>query len=146
MTIIISMTVAFVLSGISQVTKDLGGRTIDRPMWTTRPTLGKAALVAATWFTRPIIENIYSTGQKARGIAFGTLAVLVQFALITGLIWCCIAASTSIFDNLFLQIITTSILVIVAALFVMPLVTIVMMPVMLILALPLELFFPLRSK
>ena len=62
MEIIISAILAYFLSGIYQVTKDVGGRVIDRPMWAMRPTLGKAILVALTWPTRPIIEGRYSTG------------------------------------------------------------------------------------
>lgn len=61
MEIIGSAILAYLISGISQVTKDLGGHTIDRPMWAMRPTLGKAIFVALIWPTNPIIKGYNST-------------------------------------------------------------------------------------
>ena len=146
MELITSAVIAYILSGISQVTKDLGSRAIDRPFWAMRLTPGKTILIALTWVTRPFIENFYSSGQVARAIAFGLLSVIVQMVVLTAFIWGCIAASALLFDSTIFQVITTAILIVVGALFVLPLANLVMMPLTLLVAWPLDLLFPAKNN
>lgn len=146
MEIIISALLAYVLSGISQVTKDLGGRVIDRPMWAMEPTLGKAILVGLTWPTRPVLEGSYSTGQLARSIVFGGLSVVTQMAVLTAFIWGSYTLAGLVFENFAFQIILATVIAFIGSLFVLPLVSLLMMPITLLLAWPLDLLFPLKSE
>lgn len=146
MEIIISALLAYVLSGISQVTKDLGGNVIDRPMWAMKPTLGKAILVAITWPTRPILEGSYSTGQLARSIVFGGLGVVTQMTVLTAFIWGAFTLAGLVFENLALQLILATVIAFIGSLFVLPLVSLLMVPITLLLAWPLDLLFPLKSN
>jgi hypothetical protein len=146
MKLTISIILAYVLSGVSQVMKDIGGRSLERPLWTTKPTFGKAILVATTWFTLPFIENVHPHGQVARGIAFGSLGVVVQMCFLTGFIWCCITISMYLFGSPVLQVISSAILIIIGALIVIPLLSLLMVPVIAVVALPLDLFFPIKRE
>lgn len=146
MEIIVSAILAYLLSGISQVTKDLGGRVIDRPMWAMKPTLGKAVLVALTWSTRPIIDGRYSTGQLGRSIVFGVFGVFTQMAVLTAFIWGAYTLAGLVFDNFALQLILATVIAFIGSLFVLPLASLLMMPITLILAWPLDLLFPLKSE
>jgi hypothetical protein len=146
MRIAVSVVLAFLLSGISQVIKDLGMGPIDRPLWAMRPTVGKATIVAATWWTSPFLELILSTGQKARAFAFGLLGVILQMSVLTGFIWLCISVATHILNSTILQVVSTAVFIVVGALFVFPLVNLIMMPLTLIVAWPLDLLFPLKER
>lgn len=137
---------AFVMSGISQVMKDIGQRPIDRPGWAHKPSLSGALIVAVTWFTRPILDGYYSTGQKARAVAFGVLGVLIQLSVLTAFFVAAILLSSSWFDSTWLQIVIVAALVIFGAPIILPLASIVIMPVTLILSLPLDFLFPLKQS
>ena len=138
MKIAISIVLAFLLSGISQVIGDLGSPTSCRPAWARRPTLGWAIIAAATWFIHPFL----GPGNKARTFVFGLLAVVLQMSILTGFVWLCISVATHVFDSTVLQVMTTGVLIIIGALFVLPLVSFIMVPLMLIVAWPLNLLFP----
>lgn len=145
MEIIVSAILAYLLSGLSQVTKDLGGRTIDRPMWAMRPTLGKAIFVALTWPTRPVIEGRYSTGQLGRSIVFGGLGVVIQMAVLTSFILGAYALAGLVFDNFVFQVILAAVIALIGSFLILPLASLLMIPVVLILSWPLDLLFPLKS-
>lgn len=142
--ITISLVLAYVMLGVSQVTEDLSTDPISKSMWALRPTFGKMVLVAATWFTRPFIEAMH-TEQVARGVAFAVLKVIVPFAMLVAFTWICIIASEYWFDNLALRILTVAVLLIVGGRFVLPWVNLLMMPLSLIIALPIDWLFPLKK-
>jgi len=145
MELITSVFLAYILSGISQVSNDLGVRAPDKPMWAMRPTFGRALLVGATWSTRPFLENINSKGQVARGIAFGLLSISLQMVVLTFFIWGCITAAPYFFDSTISRGVTTAILMFIGALIVLPLISVLMIPLTLIVAWPLDLLFPLKE-
>jgi len=145
MELVLSVLLAYIVYGISQVTDDLLGRAIDRPMWAMRPTLGKALFVAATWFTRPFLESC-PTNPVVRGIAASLLSVTLPMVVLTGFIWCCIAAANYVFDSTFLRVAATAVLMLILAPFVLPLITILMLPLTLLILWPLDLLFPLREN
>ena len=107
MKIIISVIIAYFLSGIWQIINDLDASVLEKPIWAIRPTIKDAIWVALTWFMRPILRFFNSDHQLARAIAFGLLTIITQMCLLTGIIWGCIMLSTLIFDSIILQIITT---------------------------------------
>lgn len=146
MEIVICAALAYVLAGISQVTKDLGGRVIDRPGWARRPTIGKVILVALTWPSRPVIGAGFSTGRLARSIAFATLGVATQMIVLTSFLWGSYAIAGLVFKNLAFQLALAAVIAFIGSLFVLPLVTLLMVPVTLLLAWPLDLLFPEKSK
>jgi hypothetical protein len=98
-----SLALAYVLLGVSQVTEDLVADPFSKPMWAMRPTFGKMLLVGLTWFTRPFVEAAHSQ-QVARGIAFAIPIVILSFATLTAYTWVCIIAAEYWFDNLALRI------------------------------------------
>jgi hypothetical protein len=145
MKIVISALLAYILSGISQVSKDLAGRATDRPMWTTRPTVGKALLVGATWIIRSFLESIHQTGQIARGIAFGLLGITLQMVVLTFFVWGCIAAAATIFDSMLLRLVAMLALMMIGSFIVLPLINVLMVPMTLVLAWPVDLLFPIKE-
>jgi hypothetical protein len=142
----ISIALAFLLCGIAEAIQGLTHFPVrDRPGWAQHPTLAKAAFGAATWFVSPFLEIYYSTGQKARAVAFGALGATTQMGILTGLSWLCISAATHIFDNTILQVASTAVFLVVGV-FVMPWVNLILVPlVTLILGWPLGLLFPLKG-
>jgi len=52
----LSLVLAYVMAGISQVTEDLAADPVRRPIWAIQPTFGKMLLIGITWFTRPFVE------------------------------------------------------------------------------------------
>jgi len=143
--ITISIALAYLLAGISQVTEDLGATPVDRPFWAIRPTLSKALFVGATWIARPFQKAGHSN-QIAREIAFGLFSVTLHLAVLTGFIWCCITASAYLFDNVALQVVAIVVLLIVGTRFLMPWLNLLLMPLTWIVALPLDLLFPLKEQ
>jgi len=141
----ISLVLAYVLLGVSQVTEDLAADPLSKPMWALRPTFGKMLLIAATWFTRPFVDAGHSQ-QVARGIAFAIPKVILPFAMVVMFSWVCIIAAEYWFDNLPLQILTVAVLLIIGGRVVMPWVSLLMMPVSWLIALPLDWLFPLKES
>jgi len=114
MKIIISVILAYFLSGIWQIMNDIDAPIMEKPLWAIRPTISNAILVALTWFMRPIQKFLRNShNQKARPIAFGLLVVITQMCVLTGMIWGCIVLATIIFNNIILQVITTIILLLI---------------------------------
>ena len=146
MQILISLALAYVLCGVSLVMKDLGSSGADRPSWARHPTSGKVIFVALTWFTRPFIDAYYSTGQRARAVAFGLLGVAIQIAGVAGFIWCCIAVVSHFFDGMLWIVLTSAAFIVIGAPIAIPLITLLSIPLTLLVSLPLDLFFPLKDK
>ena len=146
MEIIISVLLAYIIWGFFLVSKDLGGNALDRPMWAMRPTIGKAILIGATWFTRPFFECIQSEGQVARGIAVGLLVFSGLMGVLTFFIWVCIAASAYFFDSTVLRVVTTAVLMLIGAPIFLPLIQSLMFQLALLIAWPLNLLFPLKES
>lgn len=145
MELAISVCLAFLISGISQVSKDLGGRAIERRIWALQPTLGKALLVGATWFTRPFLEQA-GHGQVVRTAVFGVMSVVLQMAVLTVFIYGCILIAEYFFDSAVAKVVAAAVLMAVGALFVLPVVSLIMIPVTLLIAWPLDLLLPLKDK
>lgn len=142
MLIVISLVLAFIFLGISEVLNDLGGSVIDRPMWANQPTLGMSVLVALTWFYKPFI---YSKHSRGRTIAFGLLDVIMKLSIVASFIWCCIAISIHFFESVILEILVSALLIGIGSFIVLPLISLLMIPVSLIAAWPLDLMFPLED-
>ncbi len=146
MEIVICILLAYVLSGVSRVTKDLGKNVINRPIWAMNPTLDKIILAAISWPIRPIIEASQSSGQLARSVAFGLLAVLLQMLTFTVYIWCSYTIACLVFENFTLRIALSTVVVFVGSFFILPLMTFIMAPISLLLAWPLALLFPRKNN
>jgi len=146
MEIAISIVLAFVISGISQISKDLGGRPMDRPFWTHQPTLGKMFFAGITWFLRPVLENSHRKGQFARSAAFGLLGAAVQMATLAIFIFGCISLAQHFFDSKLVVFATSAVLMLVGSFIVLPIIGFLMVPITLLLSIPLDLLFPLKDK
>jgi hypothetical protein len=141
----ISIVLAYVLAGVSQVTDDLAADPLSKPMWALRPTFGKMLFIGATWFTRPFAEAVYSP-QVAREIAFAIPRVILSFSVMIAFVWVCIIAAEHWFDNLALRILSVTVLLFVGGRFVMPWIGLLMMPVTFLIALPVDWLFPLKES
>lgn len=146
MEIVICALLAYLLSGVLQVIKDLGASAIDSPRWTMKPTPGKAILVAFTWPSRPVLEAGNLSGQFARSVAFGLLSVVLQMSALTAFILASYAIAGLVFANFVLQILLTAVIAFIGSFFVLPLLGLIMVPLTLLLAWPLDLLFPLKSE
>lgn len=146
MEIIICAILAYLLSGFSQVMKDLGGSPIDRPMYAHEPKLWQVVIVTLTWPYTPVVETRYSTGSLGRSIVFGGLRVVVQMSVLTAFIWWTYVLAGSVFDNFVLQLALAAVIAFIGSFLVLPLVTLLIMPIILILGWPLDLLFPLKVK
>src|SRR5664280_3048495 len=90
MRISISLVLAFLLSGIAQVIRDLGNRSPASPMWVWQPTFGMAVWCALNWFTRMFDKPIYAYIRRTRAFALGMLDLIVHMCVATACIWLCI--------------------------------------------------------
>ena len=145
MRLILSIFLAYLLGGIFHVSEDLRGDSIDRPYWAWNPTLGKALLVGAIWFIRPILESIRRTGQAARGFVFGLLDVSIRLIIITLFIWGCLTVAAYLFDSILLRVVTIAVLMLIGSAIILPLIRILMILPTIIIALPLDILFPLKE-
>ena len=145
-TIIISLILAFVFSGISQVMKDLGESPINRPGWAMRPTAGGAFMAAISWFTRPFIDAYYSNGQLGRAIAYGLLGVLTQLTVLTAFFWGAITLTGNYIDSTVLQVIAVGVILVFGAPIILPIASILIIPITLIVAFPIDFIFPLKES
>jgi hypothetical protein len=143
--IVISIALAYLLAGVSQVMEDLRATAFDKPHWARRPTFSKAMLFGATWIVRPFL-NARRSNQLVRAVAFAFLSVALRFVVLTGLVWCCIIASAYLFDNVALQAVAVVVLLIIGTRVVMPWLNLLLTPLTLIVALPLDFLFPLKDK
>jgi hypothetical protein len=116
----ISIVLAYVMLGVSQVTEDLAAEPLSKPMWALGPTFCRMLFVGTTWFMRPFIGVAHSK-QVARSVAFACLNVILTFVTTAAFIWVCLIASEHWFDNLALQILTAAVLLTVGGIFVAPL-------------------------
>lgn len=146
MEIAICALLAYIFLGVSQVTKDLGARVVERPIWAMSPTWGKVILFALTWPIRFVIEASDTPGQLARAIAFGVLDVATKMAVLTAFIWGSYTVAGLIFENLAFQLLLSAVIALLGSFIVLPLVTLLMIPVTIVLAWPLDLLFPLKSN
>jgi len=146
MEIAISFVLAFVISGVSQVAKDLGGSPPDRPFWALRPTSGKMLLVGLTWFVRPSLDIFHCCGQLARSVAFGLLGATVRLTTLAGFVFGCISIAQHFFDGTIAVVVTSALLMIVGSFIVLPIVSFVVFSVTILLSIPLDLLFPLRHS
>lgn len=144
--LVISAGLAYVLSGLAQVTKDLGSPIHDRPGWARRPTIGVAVLVALTWVIHPFIDTYYDTGQRGRAAVFGLLGVLVQMSVLTAFVWGCLIGAHAISDSTFWVVVLSAAFMLVGTLIVLPLANLVVMFLILLLSWPLDLLFPLTQR
>lgn len=88
MKILISVIVAYLITGIAKASKDIFSRPIDRPSWAIQPKLGMTLLVIFIWPLIGIQENIHiAKGNVARGIAFGLMGSLFQVLIIGLFVW-----------------------------------------------------------
>lgn len=147
MEIAISIALAFAISGISQVGKDLSGSPLHRPFWTHRPTFGAMLFVGITWFLRPIPESrSRRRGQLARGVAFGLLSAAVQMTTLATFVFGCISLAQHFFDSRIAAFAASGVLMIVGSFIVLPIISVLMVPVTLLVSIPLDLLFPLKDS
>jgi hypothetical protein len=140
---LISIALAFGLSGVAHVTKDLGGRVIDRPMWAIDPTFGKAVFAAATWWAPFFIDK---PEPRGRVIALGVWAIASQLAVLTLFVWTCMSLAGWFFDHPVAQFLGSAVLIVVSMPIVLPLLSVVMIPLTLLIGLPLDWLFPSTSS
>lgn len=141
MDILLYVGIAYVLCGISLVLNDVSGRPIDRPSWAILPTLQKALGVGLLWFVRPTLDAS-SFGISTRAVAFGAFGALVQLMVTTALVWACAAISGMISEASIVRVLLSSVFLVVAMLFVMPILKIPLMLITTVIAIPLDLLFP----
>lgn len=141
----ISISLAFLFSGLAQVVTDLRRRGVDKPGWAIRPSIPLAFMVGITWFLRPILDGYALTRQKARATAFGILGALIQITVLTSCFFGAILLANIWFDSNLIRIIFVATIFIIGAPFILPIASILIIPLTLLLSLPLDLFFPLRK-
>ena len=116
--ITISLILAYLMAGVSQVTEDLAADPVRRP-WTLRPMIGQMIYTGATWVARPFNEAAYST-LVANRVPFAFVQAALPLAITAGFVWCCITVSVYLLDNLALQMAAVTALLIIGTRFVLP--------------------------
>jgi hypothetical protein len=142
--ITISLILAYLMAGVSQVTEDLAADPVRRPFWTLRPMVGQIIYAGATWVVRPFNEAAYST-LVANPVPFAFVRTALRLAIIAGFVWCCISVSVYLFHNMALQITAVTALLIIGTRFVLPWLGRLSVPLALIITLPIDLLFPLTT-
>lgn len=88
MKILISIILAYIITGLAKAFKDLYCSPLERPHWAVNPTTGKFVLIASTWAAIRVVDNIMiARGNVVRGLSFGLMGVVFQLAIIAGIIW-----------------------------------------------------------
>lgn len=148
MKLAISIALAYLITGVAHVIKDITSRPMDRPGWARQPTLTMAILLTLGWSVRRFAESAPRTHGRldARGIAFGLYSIVFQVALLSAFIWCFIAFATYLFANAVVQIIVSAVFIVVGSVVAIPLLNLLAMPLAIILTLPIELIFPLKKE
>jgi len=143
MTLVISVVLAFLLSGVAQVIADLGNPNfVERPLWVSHPTFGMAVWCALNWFTRMFDKPIYAYIRRTRAFALGMLDLIVHMGVATACIWLCITLADHLFSNMVLQIVSAAVFVIVGSVFLWTYISLIKLLLTFILMFPLELMFP----
>jgi hypothetical protein len=150
---LLSIALAYLLAGIGQVTADLTAPLLKKPPWAIRPTIGMIVLQVATWpfgyFARETFAAV-GTNQIAKATAFVLLEITSYLAVLSTIIWVCIAAAVYVSESTAVRIAATAILLIICSRIIIPrlvspLLTVLMLPLKLIVALPLDLLFPAKK-
>lgn len=100
----ISLVVAYLLAGVSQVTEDLAADPVHKPFWATRPTVAKALLHGLTWPARTLAET------TARDTAFATVNLIVTFLMTVGCVWLTLLVSEYFFQSMLARVISVAII------------------------------------
>lgn len=147
MKLIVCAILAYFVSGVVQVWKDLSAESNFKPMWAYQPTVGKCLKAMMMWFLPPFINNGYIVNQKEKAVAHGFLNFIVQMSVLTGLIWYCTSASGHIFNSNILRIITAGVFIIIGTPFVLMLGKFIMIIPMLVASVFIDLvLLPLLGK
>ena len=99
MTIVTSLALAYLVSGLMQLRRDLSLPPDRRPGWAMHPTLERAVLAGATWFVRPYVDARRVTGRPRNALVSALAVVGVQLAVFTAFIRGCIAAAGHLLDT-----------------------------------------------
>jgi hypothetical protein len=130
----ISMVIAYLLAGVSQVTEDLTADPIRKPFWAMRPTVAKAMLYGVTWPLRPLVGE----ASSARDVAFAAMNLIVAFSMTTGWVWLTLLISEYFFQSALARVVSMVIILPLSSRFILPWVALLTMPLMLVLAFPLD--------
>jgi len=91
--VLISAAIAYGLSGLLQLRKDLSLPAEQRPVWAVHPALETAVLAGATWFVRIFVDVRRRMGPGRQAVIVTAIALAVHMAIFTAFVWGCIAAA-----------------------------------------------------
>ena len=94
MDIFSSIAVAYLLSAIIQIRKELTADPITKKPWARHPTFAAILIYGAFWFVLPVVNPLYVAIHLKRSIpktlAISVLPLLIRMAVLTGMAWCII--------------------------------------------------------
>lgn len=129
MHLLISVVVAYLMSGLTQIQKDLNLPASERRGWAVHPSLQNAALTGATWFVRPYVDARRATGRPRRALLAAIIGVALQMALFTVFIWGCIVVAGHVFESTVGLAISSAALVLIGTPIVSVVINIMLLPV-----------------
>lgn len=130
MHLLVSVVAAYLMSGLTQIQKDLNLPAAQRRGWAAHPSLENAALAGATWFVRPYVDVRRATGRPRRALFAAIIGVGLQLALFTAFIWGCIVVAGHVFESAAGLALSSTALVLIGTPIVSVLISIVLLPVM----------------
>ena len=96
--VLISAAIAYGLSGLLQLRKDLSLPAEQRPVWAVHPALETAVLAGATWFVRIFVDVRRRMGPGRQAVIVTAIALAVHMAIFTAFVRGCIAGARHLAD------------------------------------------------
>ncbi len=99
MKITVSLIIAYIISGLAHVGKQIFAAPIDRTAYGRRPTFGMTLFIVFGWPIATLADNIaIARGNVARGVAFGLGGSVIQILGIGVGVWCVISIVSYLFN------------------------------------------------
>ena len=146
MEVIISITIAYIVSGLAYALQSFGVEFYERPHLARKQPILYIILHTLIWPIMKIVNIYRSVPLLGRSIAFGVMSSGVQITWMAGFSWCCIMLIFNFFGHGLIQLVIAIILIPFGLMLFTPIATILAMPITMILGLIIEIFFPLKNR
>lgn len=130
MHLLISVVVAYLMSALAQIQKDLNLPTADRTRWVANPSVRSALLSGARWIVCPYADVRRATGRPKRAMLAAIIDVALQMALFTAFAWGCILIAGHVFESTLGLTISSAALMLIGLPIVSVVINIMLFPVM----------------
>jgi hypothetical protein len=145
MEVIISIIIAYIVSGFAYALQVIGGDFYNRPPLANKQPILYIVLHTLTWPLIAIINNYTQTRLLMRSIAFGIMSGGLQIAWMASFAWACIMLAFEFFGNGIIQLAVTILLIPFGYMFLGGIATVLMAPIIMVFSIIIDFIFPLKG-